>query len=410
MTRLPATWPVMPIDSIAARTRHALVIGPFGSDLKVADYTDAGTPVIFVKNIKPGRFDGSNTRFVSPSKAKQLSAHIVRPGDVIATKMGDPPCIAAIYPDGAPEAIITADLIKLSVDTSVADPKYVMRFLNSPRSASQVATFTTGVTRPKITLRDFKSLQVPLPPLHEQRRIAGILDKADVLLTKRRAALAQLDTLTQSIFLDMFGDPASNSKRWPTAELGSLATKFSDGPFGSNLKTEHYRPSGVRVVRLQNIGVGHFLDEDAAFVSGEHFNTVRKHECSPGDVIIATLGAPNLRACVIPPHILVALNKADCVQMRPDQSCTNSEYLSALLNLPPTVRLAETLMHGQTRVRISMGQLRRLRVPVPPIELQSEFARRVAAAQRLWTVNSNSASRLEDLFVSLQRRAFRGEL
>jgi type I restriction enzyme, S subunit len=193
-----------------------------------------------------------------------------------------------------------------------------------------------------------------------------VLDQAEALRAKRRAALAQLDSLTQSLFLDLFGDPSTNPKGWPCKPVGELASKFSDGPFGSNLKSEHYTETGVRVVRLQNIGVGVLLDDDAAYISERHFGELRKHECLPGDVLIGTLGDPNLRACIQPAWLRVALNKADCVQLRPDERVANATYICALLNQPATERMAQDLMYGQTRVRISMGRLLGLEVPVPP--------------------------------------------
>jgi type I restriction enzyme S subunit len=189
-----------------------------------------------------------------------------------------------------------------------------------------------------------------------------------------------------------------------------LASKFSDGPFGSNLKTEHYAETGVRVVRLQNIGIGTFLDDDKAFVSERHFARLKKHECLPGDLLVGTLGDPNLRACIQPEALTRALNKADCVQIRPDERLATALYLCALLNSASAERMAQDLMHGQTRVRISMGRLRGLRVPVPPIELQHRFARQIGAVEQLRTIQRGALSKLDMLFASLQNRAFRGDL
>jgi type I restriction enzyme S subunit len=189
-----------------------------------------------------------------------------------------------------------------------------------------------------------------------------------------------------------------------------LASKFSDGPFGSNLKSEHYTERGIRVVRLQNIGVGQFVDDDSAYISERHFASLKKHECLPGDVLVGTLGDPNLRACIQPDWLAVALNKADCVQVRPDEEVANASYICALLNLSATEAMAQDLMHGQTRVRISMGRLRSLQIPVPPIKLQREFGRRIAAVEQLKTAHRTSLAALDALFASLQHRAFRGEL
>ncbi len=273
-----------------------------------------------------------------------------------------------------------------------------------------VTPFVTGTTRGKLTKAGASEIVIPLPALPEQRRIAEVLDRADALRAKRRAALAQLDTVTQAIFLDLFGDPATNPRGWSRKTVGELASKFSDGPFGSNLKSSHYTDVGVRVIRLQNIGVGEFVDDDKAYISKEHFAALKKHECRPGDVLVGTLGEPNVRACIQPEWLLVALNKADCVQLRPDERVANASYICALLNQPATERMAQELMHGQTRVRISMGRLRGLVVPVPPIEIQRTFASCVSVIEKLKTIHRGSLAELDALFASLQHRAFRGEL
>jgi len=290
------------------------------------------------------------------------------------------------------------------------DKDYLFHFLRTPEFTARAARAAVGVNLPRLSPSVLSTFDIPLPPLPEQRRIAAILDKADDLRAKRRAALAQLDTLTQSIFLDMFGDPATNPKGWPCEPIGTLAVKFSDGPFGSNLKTEHYKDNGVRVVRLQNIGIGVFVNQDAAYISEQHFAQLKKHECKPGDVLIGTLGDPNLRACVQPDWLQVAINKADCVQLRPDERLANAAFLCALLNQPATERMAQDLMHGQTRVRISMGRLRGLHVPVPPIELQRIFALKLHEVDKLKAIIQKSLADLDTLFASLQHRAFRGEL
>jgi len=203
-----------------------------------------------------------------------------------------------------------------------------------------------------------------------------VLDKADALRQQNQQLLALYDELLLSTFIALFGDPVTNEMGWEVKKLGEVAAKFKDGPFGSNLKTEHYRESGIRVIRLGNIGVGEFLNEKEAYISQEHFeNVLSKYRCVAGDVIIGTMGDPNLRACILPQRIEIAVNKADCIQFRPKAKEVNTKYISALINQPGTLILAGSMMHGQTRVRISMGQLKDLLIPIPPLSLQNHFAK-----------------------------------
>lgn len=306
-----------------------------------------------------------------------------------------------------PNSYVTGNAMALD---NLNESRVYLRFLVFALRHCNLAKAITGTAQPQITRESLTAIKIPLPPLNEQRRIADVLDRAEELLTKRRAALDLLDKLTQAIFLDMFGDPALNPKGWPKRTVGELSSKFSDGPFGSNLKSEHYTETGVRVIRLQNIGVGEFVDADKAYVSEAHFAQLGKHECLPGDILIGTLGDPNLRACIQPPWLSIALNKADCVQLRPNERVAHASYICALLNQPSTERMAHDLIVGQTRLRISMGRLRGLSVPLPPIATQRAFAARIAAIDSLKQKHKQAELLTQNLFQSLQHKAFRGEL
>lgn len=255
-----------------------------------------------------------------------------------------------------------------------------------------------------------ESLEIYLPPLEHQKHIARVLDKADELRAKRRRTIARLDELLKSVFLEIFGDPATNSKGWPELPLGDTAIKIADGPFGSNLKSSHYQAEGVRVIRLQNIGVGYLDDRDQAFVSAEHFSSLPNNHCIPGDVIVGTMGAPNLRSCIIPSTLKRALNKADCVLYRINPQLMEQEYACWLLNMPSMEAKASNLSLGQTRLRISMGRLKTLVVPVPPLEVQKSFKCFVQNLEDQKSVFSKSFTSSERLFASLQARAFSGDL
>jgi type I restriction enzyme S subunit len=377
-----------------------------GSPRPIDDYiTDDpdGVNWIMIGDARSKYITSTKKRIIKEGMKKSRE---VKPGDFLLTNS---------MSFGRPYIMQTSGCIHdgwlvLSPQGGIAHPDYFYHLLGSDVLYAEFARRAAGATVKNLNIELVKGVEVLLPPLAEQRRIAEVLDKAEALRAKRRAALAELDSLTQSLFLDLFGDPATNPKNWPLKPIGSLASKFSDGPFGSNLKSEHYTEIGVRVIRLQNIGIGKFVDDDAAYISEQHFAKLKKHDCRPGDVLVGTMGDPNLRACIQPDWLPVALNKADCVQLRPDERIANAIFVCALLNQPATERMAHDLMQGQTRVRISMGRLRGLEVPLPPLDLQREFARRVAAVEKLKTAQRAALAELDGLFASLQHRAFRGEL
>lgn len=164
---IPREWEIEPIINLTSNS----VIGPFGSDLIASDYRDSGVPVIFVRDVKPDQLMWKSNVFVSASKAQALAAHEVRAGDVVATKMGLPPCVAAVYPESMPCGIVTADIVRLRPYTDRICPDWMSTFINSSAVAKQVEQITAGVTRPKVTLRDVRNLLIGLPPIKEQQRV-----------------------------------------------------------------------------------------------------------------------------------------------------------------------------------------------------------------------------------------------
>ena len=169
--------------------------------------------------------------------------------------------------------------------------------------------------------------------------------------------------------------------KWHWVSLGDLAPQsdaFVDGPFGSNLKTEHYTASGVRVVRLQNIGRGTFLDNDRAFVSPEHFAGLMRHSVVPGDVVVAALGdgarRPAGRACLIPVYFGQGLVKADCFRLRLPKEIITAAYLVYFMNSPQCLARIMEMMRGATRPRVTLGMLRSLSIPLPPLAEQVRIA------------------------------------
>ena len=294
------------------------------------------------------------------------------------------------------------------IDSSAT--KEDLRWLAYRLPALGMTKLNRAAAIPGLNREDAYRQRLLLPPLAEQKRIAAILDKADAIRRKRQQAIKLADDFLRATFLDIFGDPVTNPKGWEVKSFGDIASKFSDGPFGSNLKSSHYVGSGVRVVRLQNIGTGRFIDNDKAFISEDHFNSLKKHKCLPGDVLIGTLGDPNLRACLLPSYIEKALNKADCIQFTPKSNQATSEYVLSLINQPGLIALASHLLHGQTRTRISMGTLRELLIPVPPLYLQEKFTQIYNQTNKLVSQNNKAFTEKEMLFNSLTHRAYQGEL
>ena len=195
---------------------------------------------------------------------------------------------------------------------------------------------------------------------------------------------------------------ASLPPGWASSSIVDLACNeagaITDGPFGSNLKTEHYTDDGPRVVRLQNIGEARFIDE-RAHISHVHFERLRKHEVRSGDVLVALLGEVLPRACVAPATLGEAIVKADCVRVRPKLEVVSAAYLTYALNSDPVRRQASAIVHGVGRPRLGLAGLRELRLPLAPRREQERIV--AAIDQHLSDIDAGVAG-LERVLVNVK--------
>jgi type I restriction enzyme S subunit len=287
------------------------------------------------------------------------------------------------------------------------DPRYVDYLVGGEPLRLRYDTISFGSVprRRRASVTDFLNLEIPKPPsLAEQRRIAEVLDKAESLRAKRRAALAQLDYLTQSLFIDLFGDPSSIFQKWPTKKLGDLLDFLTSGSRGW---AEYYSESGDLFLRIQNVRRDQLLLDDVAYVQAPETAEAKRTRVQPGDVlfsITADLG----RTAVVPEGLGIAYINQHLSILR--TKALVPRFLSAFFTTPS----GERQVFGKNRQAVKAGlnfdDIRSFLIPVPPLDLQREFARRVAAVEKLKTAQRAALAELDALFASLQHQAFRGEL
>lgn len=202
---------------------------------------------------------------------------------------------------------------------------------------------------------------------------------------------------------------------WATVEQCASfePNAITDGPFGSNLKTAHYTDSGPRVIRLQNIGDGDFVDEQA-HISQTHFLSLQKHAVNAGDLVIALLGEELPRSCIVPAWVPPAIVKADCVRFKPNSELTQTEYLNAALNAQPTRELATLRIKGVGRPRLNLSSIREIALPLPPLEEQRQIAalvaERISNQEQTERELSKTVGRASNLRQAILKRAFEGKL
>ncbi len=198
----------LPISVLCLKQKHSFGIGPFGSDLKVADYRPCGVPLVFVRDIRSRNFGDIGTKFVSPEKAEQLAAHIVLPGDLLVTKMGEPPGDTAIYPDDRPPAVMTADVVRMRVDPEVVNARYLSYWFDSDDGREVVASITAGVAQRKISLERLRTISIELPDIKAQalivRRVEALLGLSERIAARHTAMRAYAERLAPQVLTKAF--------------------------------------------------------------------------------------------------------------------------------------------------------------------------------------------------------------
>ena len=260
-----------------------------------------------------------------------------------------------------------------------------------------------------ITLNKAKLLKIPIPvpPIDEQGQIAAILDKADGLRAKRRAALGQLDTLAQSLFVDMFGDPGAAQKD-QTVRLGEDLVFVTSGGRGW---AKFYTPSGDRFIRSLDVRENFIADDDAVFVSVPDSAEARRTQVRPGDVLLTITGSRIGRVAPVSAVHGGAFISQHVAILRPAPARLEPLFLSTYLGLEAGgQRQIAKVQYGQAKPGLNFNQIRDFRIPKASLGAQQEFVRRVNAVTAIRIDQVKAQVRSDTLFASLQHRAFRGEL
>lgn len=266
-----------------------------------------------------------------------------------------------------------------------------------------------GATFKEVSKTVVSRVEIALPSLAEQRRIAAILDQAETLRTQRRAALAQLDSLTQSLFFDMFGDPVTNERGWPQDKLGQQTTKMGSGstPTGGDAA---YKTEGISLIRSLNVHDGAFKYKNLAFIDEKQASKLSNVQVEENDILLNITGASVARVCRAPYSVLPARVNQHVMIIRPKPSldCIFLERL--FLSDPMKASLLQIGGSGATREAITKAQAADLVIPIPPLPFQQTFATRIQAIEALKATHRAALAQLDALFASLQQRAFAGLL
>ena len=335
----------------------------------------------------------------APSRARQL----VKTYDVLVSTVRPNLNAVAQISEELDGATASTGYCVLRPKNGSLDSRYLFHWVRTPTFVDSMILQATGASYPAVNDKIVKSSKIPLPPLAEQRRIAAILDKADALRAKRRAALAKLDTLLQSTFLTMFGNPVTNPMGWEVKQFNDVGTlergkskhrprnapELLGGPYpliqtgdvanadGGYLTTysQTYSELGLKQSRMWSSGV--LCITIAANIANTAILTF--DACFPDSIV-----------GFIPNHLV------------------RTEYVQYWLGF--LRKIIEENAPQVAQKNINLKILRELEIPIPPITLQDDFVQVVKNQIKLRNFHKKHMNQANNLFHALQQRAFKGEL
>ena len=384
--------------------------------LKIADFCSTGSGGTPSKS-KPEYYEGGDIPWIKSGDLKDStiydandyitaaglensSARIVEKDSILIAMYGATVGRLAIL---GINAATNQAICNIRPDTTIADMKYLYYFLRS--KFSYFVENAVGGAQPNISQGLIKSLEVPLPSLIEQKRIADILDKAADIRQKREQAVKLADDFLRATFLEMFGDPVANPKRWDVASLleyGSFKNgmNFTKGESGSVLKC---------------LGVGNFKSLATITcmdnIDEIELNTLPSDDylLKDGDIVfVRSNGNKALvgRCLTIYPNKEKVTFSGFCIRYRIEKSAITAEYLNFLFRTPSMKRQMLSGGQGANIQNISQGTLSALRIPVPPLEKQQTFSKIVSFHSELMKKLNINIVETNDMFGSISQTYF----
>jgi type I restriction enzyme S subunit len=290
--------------------------------------------------------------------------------------------------DNVRRIVFESNMFRLRLDQNKIDVDYFTYFSQDSIYIRQVQRKAKTGNQTSIDQNVLKSINIPLPPLYEQREIASILSTADESIRKSDRIIAKTKELKKGLMQQLFTRGIGHT-RFTQTEIGlvpedwSIKTLLSavgnskslivGGPFGSNLMVKDYRESGIPIIRLQNIDFGSFIEKDIKFISSEKAEELRYHSFKKGDIVLAKLGDPLGMTCIVPNHFEKGIVVADVVRIRNQNPELDEKYLMFALNSYNVFQQLRREVIGSTRPRVNVTQVRDLLIPVPPLEEQQKI-------------------------------------
>jgi type I restriction enzyme S subunit len=365
-----------------------------GRDLPKHQYNDSGIGIPYImgaSNIKNGQFE--------IERWTDAPTVIGKKGDIVLSVKGT---VGQHFILNEEEVHLSRQVMALRVKEGFLN-EYINFFLQY--YINKLSSKAKGMI-PGITREDILFIEVPNFDLERQLAVINVLKKALSLINKRKAQIEALNQLTQSVFLEMFGDPFSNIKMWNKGKLENLVFKITDGEHNNPL----FIDSGYPMIMAKNVLSDGIDFNNISFISNDDLIRFRK-KCNPelNDLLVVSRGATIGRTCVVNTDREFAL-MGSVILIKMNSDLMNSIFLKTLLSHPYYKNKLLSTSGSSAQQAIYLKDLKKLEIIKPDINLQNEFANIVTQIEKRKDLINKGLTELELIFNSLMQRAFKGEL
>ncbi len=350
----------------------------------------------------------SDLELISIDVAESLRLRLYPAGSILFAKSGMSATKNRFYQLKTPAYVVSHLAILIPKDCLFVD--YIRHVLIKYPPSSLIK----DLAYPAICLGDIQDFKVPVPEdSDDQIRIATLLSKVENLISRRREQLRQLDELLKRVFLEMFGDPISNPKRFPVKLLSEFYIKPKNGtkcgPFGSALKKNELVESGIPVWNMDNISPsGRMILPFRMWVTEEKFQELRSYSVIDGDIIISRAGTVG-KMCVAKMDCVPAIISTNLIRVRLGSLLLPRHIISLMTYCRGRVGRLKTGADG-TFTHMNTGILDKLEFPYPPLELQRKFAEIFEKVESIKIQYQRSLFKMEHLYGTISQKAFKGAL
>ncbi|MBP2641199.1 MAG: Type restriction-modification system, specificity subunit [Firmicutes bacterium] len=384
------------------------IIGGSTPDTKVVDnFADGEISWITPADLSgyEGKYISRGARNITAKGLQGCSAKVMKAGTVLFSSRAPIGYVAI-----AAKPLATNQGFKSFVPPNGILSDYLYYYLKHAKKLA--IQLSSGTTFREISAQKAALIPFPLPPFSEQHRIVAkieeLFSELDKGVENLKAAQQQLKVYRQAVLQWAF-----EGKMTECVPLKSIVAELFDGPFGSNLKTSDYTDFGIRVIRLENIKNLKFNDNSKSFVSKDKYETIKRNTVYSADIVMSTFISNDVKICQIPKNVSYAINKADCICIRPENVMVPL-FLMYYLSSRHVYLFLSLKIHGATRPRVNTTQIKQIPVPICSIQEQKaivqEIESRLSVCDKMEETINQSLAQADVLRQSILNKAFAGKL